>query len=288
MKVLYKNQLIDREQAQVIDIEDRGYQFGDGVYEVIRVYNGHTFTLKEHLTRLFESAKKIKLTIPYKKKEITALVFQLIQANQLTEGTVYLQITRGNQSPRQHDFHLSQQSESILTGSTNPKAVNRAQLQQGVKATLIPDTRWLHCDIKSLNLLVNLLANAQAHEQGATEGIFHRDEIVTEGSHSNVFIVKNKQVITHPANHLILNGITRQVILAQCAATGIQLEEREFTRKELLEADEVFFTSTSTEGQGITEIDGQIIGDGQVGPLTKQIQQLVFQEINKQCGKIYV
>lgn len=273
-------QLMERTQAK-IDIEDRGYQFGDGVYEVIRVYNGHMFTAEEHLSRLMESASKIRLTVPYAVSSLMGMLESLIQENNLQMGIVYLQLTRGT-SPRNHVFP-SNEVEPVFVAYT--KEVKRPEdlLEKGIKTITVEDIRWLKCDIKSLNLLANLLAKQSAADQGCFEAIQHRNGTVTEGSSSNISIVIGGKVVTHPANNLILNGIVRQVMLKICRENGIEVIERPFTVEELLNADEVIMSSTTAEIMPIVEVDGQRIGDGEAGNVTKQLQALYQEAIEKKC-----
>lgn len=281
--VLIGAELIERPLATV-DIEDRGHQFGDGVYEVIRVYNGQLFTAQEHLKRFFKSAANIRITLPFTEEELLDLLTDLVKKNELTLGTIYMQVTRGT-APRNHLFPAADVKPTLIAYT---KKVERpvAVMTEGVKAILQDDIRWLRCDIKSLNLLGNLLAKQEANEQGAFEAILHRDQMVTEGSASNVMIVQGGVVRTHPANHLILGGITRQVILELCRVNEIAVNEEPFTVDDLLLADEVFIASTTVEIGPIVEIDGKPIGSGKPGELTRKLQQFFQQEVEKACGAL--
>ncbi|MFO1444196.1 D-amino-acid transaminase [Bacillus sp. Bva_UNVM-123] len=281
--VMMNGEMVNRSNAK-IDIEDRGYQFGDGVYEVIRVYNGKMFTATEHLERLLESSKKIKMNTPYTVDGMKEMLLKLIEKNNLVCGTIYMQITRGV-SPRNHAFP-SADVRPILTAYTNEVKRPEGNMKSGVKTVLNDDIRWLLCDIKSLNLIGNLLAKQKAVEAGCYEVIQHRNGIVTEGSASNVVMIKDGKVITHPADHLILNGITRQVILKICAKNDIPFEERTFTLDELGEADEVFVSGTTTEITPVIEIEGKKVSDGTPGMITKKLQLLFEQEIETECGSL--
>jgi D-alanine transaminase len=283
-KVIVNGEIINRGDSK-LDYEDRGYQFGDGVYEVVRVYNGKLFTANQHISRLLESAEKIRLTISYSVSEIIAQLEQLINENHLLYGTIYLQFTRGV-APRNHAFP-SADVKPVYVAYTKELPYAGA-MKNGVKALTTEDIRWLRCDIKSLNLLGNILAKQKAAEAGCFEAIQHREGIVTEGSSSNISIIKNGTLKTHPATNLILNGITRQVMLKQCADVGIDVVEQTFSLEELFDADEVILTSTTSEIKPIVEIDGKKIGDGKPGTITKQLQQLFHQEIETQCGTISV
>ncbi len=183
-KVIVNNQMLNRSEVN-IDVEDRGYQFGDGVYEVIRVYNGRLFTGKEHIDRLYESAKKIFLNIPFTIETITNNIEQLVKENKVQTGIIYMQITRGV-SPRQHHFPGEDVAPTFVAYTREMPRPDEL-MNKGVKAMLAEDIRWLRCDIKSLNLLPNLLAKQKATEMGCYEAIQYRDKTVTEGSSSNIF-----------------------------------------------------------------------------------------------------
>lgn len=275
--------IINRSEAKV-DVEDRGYQFGDGVYEVIRVYNGKMFTGVEHLERFVKSSDSIGISLPYRTAELSGLLEELIEKNNLQLGFIYMQLTRGV-APRNHAFPTEKVAPA-LTAYTKEFARPVESMKTGVKTILTEDIRWLRCDIKSLNLLGNLLAKQKAAESGCFEAIQHRGEDVTEGSSSNIYIVKNGVVITHESNNLILKGITKDVILELCLANNIPVEERTFTLEELASADEVFLSSTTSEVMPIVEIDNKNVTEGQPGPVTKKLQKLFQQEIENQCGKL--
>lgn len=266
-----------------IDVEDRGYQFGDGIYEVIRVYNGKLFTARMHLDRLLKSAEKIRLVFPYTAEELENQLNELIAETQLKDGTVYLQVTRGT-SPRNHLFPAEGTPPVYIAYTKNVPYGGASR--PGKKAITAEDIRWLRCDIKSLNLLGNILAKQSASEAGCFEAIQHRNGTVTEGSSSNISIVKDGRIKTHPATNLILNGITRQVMLDCCSRDGIPAEETAFTLDELFAADEVIMTSTSAEITPIISIDGKTIGTGEPGPVTRRLQQMFLEEIEKQCGAV--
>ncbi|KKI90374.1 D-alanine aminotransferase [Bacillus sp. SA1-12] len=275
-KMLYNGELTERSKITV-DIEDRGYQFGDGVYEVIRVYNGQLFTGDEHLQRLMKSTESIGIKLPFSINEIKSQLIELIKANKLSSGIIYLQITRGV-SQRNHLFP-SADTLPVYIAYTREMQRPTAAMEKGVTAITVEDIRWLRCDIKSLNLLPNLLAKQKASESGCFEAIQHRNGIVTEGSSSNVSIVVDGIIKTHPATNLILNGITRKVMLEICRKNDIETKEETFTIEELLQADEVFLTGTTTEIMPIIEIDKRKIGNGTPGTLTKQLQAFFHDKV---------
>ncbi len=253
-----------------ISIDDRGYYFGDGVYEVIKVYDGELFTADEHIERLFASAEKIQLTIPYDRAGVMGIARRLIVDNELVNGHIYMQVTRGA-SPRQHHFPTPT-VPAILTAYTMTGERPLAAMEKGVAVKSVEDIRWLRCDIKSLNLLGSVLAKEEAKAGGYEEAILHRDGTVTEGSSTNMFGIKDGIVRTHPVTNLILEGITRQVVLQICDELNIPVEEKPFTLEEAFEMDEMFYTSTTAEVMPIARVDDKIIDDGLRGALTKKIQ----------------
>lgn len=281
-KIIFNGDLKSRSEVKV-DIEDRGYQFGDGVYEVIRVYNGELFAGDMHLNRLMDSAKLIQMKVPFTVAEIKARMKELITEDQLKDGIVYMQLTRGA-SPRTHSFPTTE-VEPVFVAYTK-EIPYTGKMKPGVKAVTTDDIRWLRCNIKSLNLLGNIMAKQQAVEAGCDEAIQHRDGTVTEGSSSNVSIVVDGLIKTHPATNLILNGITRQVMLKLCTDHGIPYVEEAFTVEDMMAADEVLYTSTSVEVTPIINIDGQSIAAGEPGPITQRLQKLFSEEIEKQCGSL--
>lgn len=281
--VIVNGQVSERALAKV-DIEDRGYQFGDGVYEVIRIYNGKMFTGKEHLNRLVESAAKIRMELTYTAAQLEVMMEELIAKNSLDTGIVYMQFTRGT-SPRNHVFPGAG-VEPTFVAYTRTVARPEQAMESGVRTILDEDIRWLRCDIKSLNLLGNLLSKQKAAEAGCFEAILHRGKTVTEGSHSNISIIKNGVIITHPADNLILNGITRQKVLELCGKGKIAFEERAFSLDELFDADEVFSSGTTVEVMPVVEVEGKPVGNGEPGPVTQKLQELFKSAIEEQCGTI--
>lgn len=280
---VFNGEIINRSNAKV-DVEDRGFQFGDGVYEVIRVYNGVFFTLDEHLNRFSKSLESISISLPFTTNQIKGMLEELVEKNKLKNGFVYMQVTRGV-APRNHAFPSENVTPNLVAYS---KVMERPveYFKTGIKTILTEDIRWLRCDIKSLNLLGNILAKQKATMEGCFEAIQHRGQEVTEGSTSNVFIVKDGSIITHESNNLILKGITKDVLLQVCAKFNIPVEERTFTLEELEHADEVFLTSTTSEVMPIIEINGNGVRNGEPGPITRNLQKWFETEIEKQCGPL--
>src|SRR5699024_4620592 len=243
-KVLFNNRIINKKNV-CINFEDRGYQFGDGIYEVVGVYDGSFFKLQEHLIRLFQSAREIYLDLPFSKSEISINLEELRKENNLENGIVYLQVSRGV-APRTHYFP-KKRVQPIVIGYVEKRDRPTKLHKEVVNCILAEDRRWERCDIKSLNLLGSVLAKQKAKESNCHEAILHKQNIVTEGASTNVFIVKNNTVFTHPANNRILNGITRKTIIDLCKQLKIKIIEEEFNVEQLLDADEVFISSTYSD-----------------------------------------
>lgn len=260
------------ERAELnISIDDRGYYFGDGIYEVIKVYDGELYTAAEHISRLFQSAAKVKITIPYTEEQLLEIARELTLRNAISVGHIYIQVTRGV-ATRMHQFPESTVAPVISAYAiSNPRPT--ANIENGVPVKSVEDIRWLRCDIKSLNLLGNVLAKQEAYEADCVEALLHRDGVVTEGSSSNLFGVKDGTIYTHPATNLILNGITRQVVLGLCQEIAVPVEEKSFTFEDAFNMDELFLTSTTSEIMPITSLDGRSIGLGTPGIVTRKLQK---------------
>ncbi len=261
--------------------EDRGYQFGDGIYEVIRIYQGKLYQWEGHMARLVRSAKELELTLPFSPEELKLIANQLIQKNGIGENDdaiLYLQITRGA-APRQFEFP-EPEIKPVFTAYVRLKERPLQLMQTGIKVITVPDIRWLRCDIKSLNLLGAVLAKQKAKSAGADDCVQHRDGIVTEGSSSNVFVVKNGVLHTHPATNLILHGITRHTVLELAHSLQIPVVEESFHLDFLRAADEIFFTSTTLEIMPAVSLDGQAVGTGEAGPVVRKLQEAFQQYIS--------
>ncbi|WGV62360.1 D-amino-acid transaminase [Brevibacillus brevis] len=269
------------EEGQVaVHPEDRGYNFGDGIYEVVRIYKGRTYQWDGHLTRLFRSAKEIKMELPWSAEDLTDLANQLITKNNITENddaSLYLQVSRGS-APRAHDIPSGIQP--VIMGFVRRKDRPVADMKKGLTAQLVEDIRWLRCDIKTLNLLGAVLVKQYAKDAGAQESILHRNGVITECSASNLFVVNNGELYTHQADNLILHGITRQVVIDLARNNGITVHEEAFDIAFLKQADEVFLTSTTAEIMPLISVDGVAVGNGQPGAVVLTLQNLFEQHIN--------
>ena len=264
--------------AKVVSLDDRGYCFGDGVYEVVRVYNGRPFAFSYHQDRLYRSMREMDIPVRMPPDELQELHEIMIEQSEITDGYIYLQITRGV-TPRHHAFERSK-LEPQMYMFIKPITTDLGALQEGVKAITLPDERWARVDIKTLNLIPNILAQTKAEKKGAYTAILVRDGIVTEGATSNVFVMKDGVCYTHPANHHILKGITRQLVVTRVAPTaGITIIEREFDEAFLKDTDEIFFTDTIGGIIPITTLNREPVGDGKPGKaakvLAEQLQHLM-------------
>lgn len=259
-----------------VPIEERGHQFGDGVYEVIRFYDGKPFMLEEHLERLIRSAEAIKLPLTETIADFRNLILSGVERSELTNCNVYIQITRGI-AVRNHLFPNVPVSISMTIRTAHPLALDKRE--NGVEAITHPDERWANCYIKSLNLLPNILAKQTAFEKGCYEAILIKDGHITEGTSSNVFIVKDGEIITTPLSKQILPGITRIAVKNMAEELDIPFIERNYQIDTLMDADEVFVTSTTSEVLPVVNVDGKGIGNGVpgeiVGKLYAQLQRII-------------
>ena len=265
----------------MVHVEDRGYQFADGVYEVVPVIDGVLVDEEPHLDRLGYSLQELRIAWPVTRPVLKLILRELMAKNGLQRGLIYFQVTRGV-APRDHKFPAAVKSALVMTTKrTNPPS--EAVLQGGVAVSSQPDIRWTRRDIKSLSLLPNILAKQAATEAKAFEAwLVGPDGIVTEGSSTNAWIVKDGAVITYPKGHDILGGITRLSLLDLAKKTGAKLVERSFTLQEALAADEAFLTSSSAFVLPVTSIDGQKVGSGKPGPVTQQLRQIYLDNVARQ------
>jgi D-alanine transaminase len=259
------------EQAR-IPVLDRGFIFGDGVYEVIPSYSGHPFRLREHLVRLQSSLDAVRIVDPYGLDRWDELVREIVARNPWEDQGVYLQVTRGV-APRDHAF--PKDAKPTVFMMANPLVTPAARLrEQGVAAVTVVDNRWLRCDIKSVSLLANCLLRQAAVDADAVESVLLRDGMLTEGSASNIFLVRNGVIITPPKTNFILPGITYDVVIELARADRLPLEIRQVSEAELRSADEIWLTSSTKEVLPISSLDGKPVGAGRPGPLAARMNQL--------------
>ena len=262
------------EQAR-IPVLDRGFIFGDGVYEVIPVYSRHPFRLAEHLRRLQDSLNSIKLVNPHDDPIWMRLIRRLVELNEPEDQSVYMQITRGP-AKRDHAFPANITPTVFLMSNplTTPP---QQQVSEGVCAITTVDNRWLRCDIKAIALLPNVLLRQEAVEAGCVEAVLLRDGFMTEGAASNIFVLRNGVMLAPPKDHLMLPGITYDVVLELAQANGIRHEVRRISEAELRSAQEIWLTSSTKEVLAITRLDDARVGDGKPGPMFARMYAL-YQE----------
>lgn len=256
-----------------VHVEDRGYQFGDGVYEVVSVLNSRPVDTDGHLDRLDRSLRELRIEWPVARSVLNVLMRQILRRNRIKNGIVYIQITRGV-APRDHKFPKNATPSLVMTTS-KVNHLNAPRFRDGAKVVSIPDIRWTRCDIKSTSLLPNCLGKQTAAEAGAYEAWqVTEDGLITEGTSSNAWIVTDQsELVTRPPTSEILNGITRLSILRIAEAEGVKFVERAFSLSEALAAREAFTTSATSFVTPVVEIDNIKIGDGHPGPLSKTLME---------------
>ena len=237
---------------------DRGFLFGDAVYEVIPVYKKKLFLIDEHLSRLVRSLEETKIPKPQKWDQLKEIFTELIYLNQFSNQSIYLQISRGAEIKRSHIPSKKLEPTLFITSSSlPPNPYRKNKDRRGIKASLLEDKRWKRCDIKSVNLLPNVLALNKAHSSGFEDVIFYEGDEVTEGASSNIFLLFGKEVISPPQSNKILSGITRNYIISLLERLGLNFTEKIVKIDDLFEADEVWLTSSTREVQPVSEIDGK-------------------------------
>tara|TARA_B100000929_G_scaffold60892_1_gene46112 strand:+ start:131 stop:928 length:798 start_codon:yes stop_codon:yes gene_type:complete len=262
---------------------DRGFIFGDGVYEVVPVISGKLVDKQYFLERLDRSLDELSIAWPCTKQEYMEVMEQLVESNHLTEGIVYSQVTRGIAD---RDFPFPENvSPSFVAFTSNMELLDNPLIKSGIHVITTPDLRWRRRDIKSVNLLGQVLAKQDAITRGGHEGWMVEDRIVTEGVSSSAYIVKNTTIITRPLSNAILPGIRRRTLLEIASNVGIDVEERIFTIEEAIAADEAFISSATTMTLGVVSIDGHQIGNGTPGPVTIQLRELYKARVLKEASQ---
>ena len=258
-----------------VSIEDRGYQFADGVYEVIAVANSHLVDLAPHLERLDKSLSNLAIDWPCSERVLKIIFTQLIKRNRLKDGIVYLQVTRGV-APRNHAFPLAELRSSLVVTVSRAGRPPAQKIAEGVKVVTMPENRWSRPDIKSVSLLPNVLAKQFAVQNDAFETWFvDSKQTITEGSSTNAWIVlPGQEIVTRPLGNDILAGITRMKLIELAKAGNLRITERAFTVEEAVNAEEAFLTSTTSFVMPVVEIDGKQVGNGKPGPVTDSLLAL--------------
>ena len=272
-----------------VGVEDRGFQFADGVYEVIRLYGGRPFTLREHLERLERSAAGIRMDLGTDAQSLASEVLRFVPRTPVRDGMIYLQATRGS-SPRNHVFpkHCP---PTILFYARHLAALPGPGEGDGARLHSVPDERWKRCWVKSIALLPNVLAKNEAVSAGADEAAFVDDDprlgkIVNECSASNLFVVLGGKVVTHPVGPKVLPGVTRLVLGQVAKQAGVDFVERPVRFEEAVRADEVFITSTTREISWVGHWDNRVVGNGRCGPVTLKLHQALRERIARETSAL--
>ena len=274
MQVYLNGTFLDQDKA-VVSVSDRGFVFGDGVYEVTRVVEGRFFMEKEHLVRLDEGLSGLKIDLDADTKlQIPEISRELIKRNGHTEGeaSVYLQITRGAVFPRTHTFPDPPVKPTVYL-SCGKFTPHTDLHKSGVDTIKVPDVRWARCNLKTINLLPNTLAKQQAVEAGVNSAVMVRDGVITESPNANIFGVRGGELYTYPASNYILSGITRSAVISIVKNLGIPLHFNPIREDELTTFDELFFSGTTTDIQPINRVDGKKVGSGKPGSIVRSIQK---------------
>tara|TARA_R110001583_G_scaffold195431_2_gene373295 strand:+ start:4855 stop:5715 length:861 start_codon:yes stop_codon:yes gene_type:complete len=263
-------------QAKISPL-DRGFLFADGIYEVIPAVGGILFGLDEHLKRLERSLAALSIENPMSKEAWVSLCHDMVARNGEGDLSIYIQVTRGAPYKRDHKFPAPADEVKptvfLTASSLERSSIYNIDATKGASAIVRDDIRWSRCDIKSVSLLPNVMIKQEANESGAIEAILKRDGIITEGTSSNVFIVKNGIVVTPPLSNRILPGVTRIFVLKMCEELGYKLEERDFTEDELRAADELWISSSTKDVVPIVSLEEDAIGDGKPGPMWKDLAE---------------
>jgi D-alanine transaminase len=276
-RIIYLNGEFVAEQEARISVFDRGFLFGDGVYEVIPVVAGKLVDEAYGVERLRRSLAEVEIAWPCSESEYCAVLRELVARNNLVEGSIYLQMTRG---VAERDFaYPSNIKTTFMAYTAERKLLDNPLAHSGVAVVSVPDLRWKRRDIKSLNLLAQCMAKQQATVQGAFEAWMLEDGMVTEGSSSSAFIVKDGGIITRALSTSILPGIRRRVILQLAEENGLQLEQRAFSLHEAMQADEAFLSSATTLVLPVVTIDGKPVGSGSPGPVAMRLRELYIRSL---------
>jgi D-alanine transaminase len=279
--VWFNGEVIPIADARV-GVEDRGFQFADGVYEVLRLYNAKPFTLNQHLERLGRSASGIKLALPMSAPDLASEIVKFIPRTDIRDGMIYLQLTRGV-APRNHRFPATPTSTLLFYARQLPP-LNEPGEGEGVKLLAVEDERWKRCWIKSIALLPNVLAKQEAIDQGCDEAVFVEGELVTECCTSNLFAVIGGKLVTHPVGSKVLPGITRAVLLEVATKLNVKIDERPLREEEARRADELFITSTTRELAWVARWNDRYIGQGRCGPLTLKLQRAFRERVRAETA----
>lgn len=271
--VLFVNGRFTTTDEKVIGVEDRGFLFGDGVYEVFKFLRRKPIFLGDHYRRMQRSLKSIEIRSPWDESQFNGVMRDLLDRTEFDDGIVYIEITRGD-APRAH-FWPEDVEPTVIAFSRRYAFPDAARKERGIRLITTPDLRWKSCDVKSLNLLANAIAKKKAQRAGADEALLVGDGIAREGASSSFFVVRNGHIVTHPLDEHILPGVVRDHAISLAIAAKIRVDERPLREDELFDLEEAFVTSTTQGVMPVAEIDGRIIGNSRRGEITTVLQRLM-------------
>jgi len=284
MATVYLNgEFLPADEAR-ISVDDRGFLFGDGIYEVTPAYGGNLFRFPQHVARMDRGLKALRLD--YYRSGLEAILVRLLEENGLSSeptAYAYVQVTRGV-APRSHAFPKDPVPPTVYAFASGFQRPSDERWAEGFGAVTVPDRRWARVDLKTIALLPNCLAQQAAVDAEVEDALFVKDGIALEGSHNNLFAVYDGVLTTHPASHEILAGITRALVIELARGIGIDVEERAMPVEELMRADEVFFTGTTVEIRPTIRVDGHPVGDGRVGPVASAIREAFVATTDRVAG----
>jgi len=271
--VLYFNGRFTTTDERVLGVEDRGFQFGDSVYEVFKFLGKRPILVREHFHRLERGLNRVEIPLPWDEASFQTTVRELLERTAFDDGIVYVQVSRG-EAERAH-FWPDNLKPTVVAYSRAFKFPDAAKKERGIRVITTPDHRWHYCSVKSTNLLANAMAKKQAQRAGADEAILlGEDNTVREGASSNFFVVKNRRLVTHTLDDCILPGVVRDAVVDLALSAKIPVEERPLREAELFDLDEAFITSTTQGVMPIAEIDGRVLRNGRRGEITMRLQEL--------------
>ncbi len=271
--VLYVNGRFTTTDERVLGVEDRGFQFGDGIYEVFKFIAKRPIFLEEHHRRMERGLREIDIPSPWDLARFSAVVRELLDRTAFDDGIVYVQVTRG-EAARAH-FYAEGMTPTVVAYSRRFPFPDAAAKERGIAVITTPDLRWRQCHVKSVSLMANVLAKKKAQRAGATEAVFVGDGIVREGASSSFFVVRDGHVITHPLDEHILPGVVRDQVIGLALSAKIRVDERPLRDDELFDLQEAFITSTTMGVMPVVEIDGRIIGNSRRGEITTTLQRML-------------
>ena len=284
MSIVYLNGAWLPASEARVSVDDRGFLFADGIYEVTPAYRGRFFLMDRHRERLLEGLCELRIEASV--DGLDQVHERLLVENDLVNepiAYVYLQITRGV-APRSHAFPKNRVEPTVYAFARAYHRPSNEAWQAGFEAVTVPDRRWSRVDLKTIALLPNVLAQQAAADAGVSDALLVRDGIALEGAHSNFFAVFGETVVTHPKSNVILHGITRGYVLELARDMGLRVEERAIQIEELARADEAFFTGTTTEVRPTVRIDGRAVGDGRVGPVTRRLSAAFIERVDRHAA----